>query len=100
MKKIEIIQITILSLIILIILTALSEDYVSNIICAISIFLILIPTITAISKRNKIKSLSENINFKVPLSMDLSFVNGLYEVKLTRTENIITSYGLLIEITR
>ncbi len=100
MEKIEIISIAILSLIIFIILTVLSEDYVSNIICVISIILILIPTITVIKKRNKIKSLSDNINFKVPLTRDLSYVNGLHNTKLTRTENIITSYGLVIEITR
>ena len=100
MEKIKIFQITILSLIILIILAIISDDYVSNIICVISIILILIPTITAITNRNRIKSLSNNINFKIPFTIDLSFVNGLYEVKLTRTENIITSYGLVIEITR
>ena len=100
MEKIEIISISILSLIILITLSILSDDYISNIVCTISIFLILIPTITAISNRKEIKSLSYNINFKVPLTRDLSFVNGQYDVKLTRTENIITSYGLVIEITR
>ena len=100
MEKIEIISIAILSLIIFIILTILSDNYVSNVICVISVILILIPTITAITKRNEIKSLSNDINFKVPLTRDLSYVHGLYNTKFTQTENIITSYGLVIEITR
>ena len=100
MKKIEIILLALIIIPLVILGTNFYNDYIISLISIISLILILIPIVSYFKKMNKIMKYSAEPINQLKINQPLSYIEGIYKSKLLKTENIITPYGLSIEISR
>lgn len=81
-------------------LSLVTGNPISNLIMTISLILIFIPVFQYFKNRKIANTSFKIIPNTISFNTDLCYLNGLYNRKLVKNKNIITTYGLVIEIAR